>query len=267
MNYEFGNISIATQIGMIISAIICFGVPIFLLIFCRKKSKAVLPSFFIGLLTFLVMAVLLESIFHQVMFRVVGLQVEKGTLGYALYGALAAASFEEIGRWISMKFIMKKKKLLDIPNSFLYGVGYGGCESIIVVGMTYVTYFISSMMINAGMGPQIIGAAPEAQQQLAFESLSQLWTSPAAFFYIGGLERIVGIALQITLSIIMFQAVKHYKFKYFAIAFLAHFLVDFLAAAIGTATIGSAILVEVILLVLTLVFAFVAFAITGKEKI
>ncbi len=67
---------------------------------------------------------------------------------YALYGSLAAALFEETGRFIIMKFFMRK--LLERQNTLLYGIGHGGIEAILLEGFTSISNKVVLLMINTG---------------------------------------------------------------------------------------------------------------------
>lgn len=65
---------------------------------------------------------------------------EKQTWLYVLYGALAAGIFEEIPRYYVLK-IMDKKKSLGTYDALQYGLGHGGFEMTILVGLTGISHF------------------------------------------------------------------------------------------------------------------------------
>lgn len=259
---ELGVVSVAAIIGMVISLIVSVGLPIFLLVMCLKKAKAKFSSFLIGAGTFVVMALILEQIVNYLVLRGDNNPIVANQWLYALYGALAAATFEEIGRFFAMKLFIKKENK-TLQNAITYGVGHGGIESILIVGLTSISNIITAIMLNSGSLAASLELLPEETKELTITQLSALWTTPAYLFYIAGVERVIAIILQIMLSIIIFQAVKHHKFRYFAIAFFAHFQVDFGAVMLG----GTPVLAEVYLLVSVIVWTVVAFGITGKEKI
>ena len=78
-------------------------------------------------------------------------------------------------------------------------------------------------------------ALEPAQQELSYNQLSVLWTTPAYQFYLAPVERISAIALQIALSILVFSAVKTGKKLHLAAAFGLHFAVDFLTVVCASA--------------------------------
>ncbi len=72
------------------------------------------------------------------------------------------------------------------------------------------------------------------QQQETISSLSGLWTMAPYQFFMGGVERIFAIIVQISLSIIVYKAVKDNKPTFFITAFLIHLVVDFVSIVAGS---------------------------------
>ena len=70
---------------------------------------------------------------------------------YALYGGLAAGLFEETGRYLTMRFLMKGKWTRE--NALMYGAGHGGLEAVLILGMASVNNLLYSVMINTGSQP------------------------------------------------------------------------------------------------------------------
>ena len=57
-------------------------------------------------------------------------------------------------------------------------------------------------------------------------SLSALWTMPSLTFFAGGVERILAVALHMSLSLLVFCAVKNHSKKELLQAYGLHFIVD-----------------------------------------
>ena len=143
---------------------------------------------------------------------------------FAIYGGLAAGLFEETGRLLSMKIFMKKS--LSKENSIMYGIGHGGVESVILIGLTYVSNIVTAIMINAGMLDATLASLEESLRVQTIEQLSALWLTPSWQFYIAGLERVLALGLQICLSFIVYKGVKENKVYFYLLAVIIHFLVD-----------------------------------------
>lgn len=97
--------SAGTIAGMLISGLFCIIMPIALLIIFKLKNKEIsLFPALIGAAMFFAFAMVLEQLLHLIMRPIVSGSV----IAYSVYGALAAGVFEETGRFIGFKFLLKK---------------------------------------------------------------------------------------------------------------------------------------------------------------
>ena len=98
MSYEAGAIPSLSIICTIISILICFGVPLILIIVFKKKAGSSIRSVLTGAITFILFALILEQVSHLI-FLVIDWPVSRFInampFAYAIYGALAAGLFEE----------------------------------------------------------------------------------------------------------------------------------------------------------------------------
>lgn len=243
---EIGHVGAGTFAGIIFSLCISIALPVVLLMVVHKKTKARMAMAVIGAATFFLFAMVLEQILHAVVLGVGGECITGNIWIYGLYGGLAAGLFEEVGRFVAMRFAMKKQ--LNLPNALMYGVGHGGIEAILIVGLASVSNLVTSIMINAGTLEASLGALDQATKEATLTQLSALWTTPSYQFFLSGIERIVAVTLHIALSVLVFQAVKLGKKRYWFLAFAIHVGVDF--ATVIAANYLNLVLVEVMLAVL-----------------
>ena len=100
---------------------VCFPVALFVY-FRRKKGADVLP-FFVGCAVMLLFAFVLESLAHSVVLgSPAGAAIRENVWLYALYGGLMAGLFEETGRYLAFKTVLKKS-LSNNANALMYGAG------------------------------------------------------------------------------------------------------------------------------------------------
>lgn len=259
---EWGTVSTTSLIGMIFSLLLSFALPIILLVLVKIKLKANLTSFVIGCAVFIVFALVLESLMHSVVLTATGTFLTDNIILYGLYGGLAAALFEETGRLIAMKFFMKES--LNRQNSLMYGIGHGGIESILLVGMTYVGNLLSAFMINSGALQASVELVDAELQKTTFEQVKVLWELPSWQFYMAGVERLIAITLQIALSVLVYKAVSAKSRTFWFLAFGIHFAVDFLTVVITG--LGAPIwIVETLLLVAVVFVAHYAYKLYKEE--
>ncbi len=134
---------------MALAALFAFATPIVLLIYYKKKGADV-PPFFVGCAVFVVFALILEALVHNLVLQgSAGAKIQNNTLLYALYGGLMAGLFEETGRFLAFRTVLKKRQGND-RNALMYGAGHGGIEAILLLGFAYISNLIMAVLINAG---------------------------------------------------------------------------------------------------------------------
>lgn len=127
-----------------------------------------MPAFFIGCGIFVGFAMILEQICHTIVLTVTGSVIRDNIWLYAIYGGLAAALFEECGRWIAMTFCLKK--YLTRENALMYGAGHGGIEAFLILGMSSMSNLLTAAMINGGLMEKTMTALEPAQQEVTYHS-------------------------------------------------------------------------------------------------
>jgi len=252
------SVSTASITGMVFSLIISAGLPLALFIACKMKTKAKVSSLFIGMGVFILFALILEQLLHMIVLSAAGTLITNNIWLYALYGGLAAGLFEETGRYLAMKYIMKNQ--LDKENSLMYGIGHGGIEAILVVGLAEISNLSIAMVINSGQAATIFAGLDEA----ALASLAPLWELPPYQFYLAGVERAAAILLHISLSYFVYRAVKDRKSTYYFAAVGLHFFVDAVTVAAGGFL--PIIAVEAIVVIIIAVIAVMAGRMYMEEK-
>lgn len=211
-------------IFMILSAFISIGIPIIFSIVIVKKYKASVESLIVGGAVFFVFQVLLRI---PLLSNLNGMDwyisLSKNYFLTALFLGITAGLFEEIGRFLGFKFIIKRKNYL-YKNAIAFGIGHGGIEAILLVGLTYVNNLVMSLFINKGTFDQIFGGKINSTDLSIIKS--QLIDTKAYLFLFGGVERLFAITIQIAFSLIVLYAIKNRKYLYLLIAIGLHALVD-----------------------------------------
>jgi uncharacterized membrane protein YhfC len=221
-------VSQSTMTWMLIIAMFSFLVPIILIIVLKKKYKVSLKVFFIGMLTFFVFANVLEGFVHK--FVLIDNEATKQLFTnpwlYMLYGGLMAGIFEEIGRYIMLKYTLPGKE--DWKDGVTFGAGHGGIEMIMIAGLSNVSYYVYATMINNGTFESLMtSSATKEMLETAKKQLIELeWHMSALAI----LERTIALLIQIGLSILVIYAIRSKKFKYVLYAIGIHAMVNFPAA-------------------------------------
>ncbi len=221
-------VPVSSLIWMGVSALLGIAIPVCLALYLVRKHHARPSTILIGAGTFILFALVLESILHQLVLKGPhGAGILGNTLRYAIYGGLAAGIFEETGRFLSMKFLMKKEPSAPLPG-IAYGVGHGGVEMLVIFGITMINNLVISALINSGQADVIFAKVPEEAAGQLQAQLDQLQTIGAGPLLIGLWERLSALVLHLGLSLLVWAAVrKGGKWLWlFPAAILLHALVD-----------------------------------------
>ena len=201
-------VPVSSLILMAVGAVLGIAVPVCLAVWLMRKYRARLSTILIGAGTFIVFALVLESIVHQLVLKGPnGPAIMGNTLLFAVYGGLAAGVFEETGRFLSMKFLLKKEPSTALPG-IAYGIGHGGAEMLIIFGITMISNFVVSALINAGLSGILFAKVPEDAAAQLQAQLNQLQTVGAGTLLTGLWERISALVLHLGLSMLVWVAVR-----------------------------------------------------------
>jgi len=209
----------ALQTGAILfTALFTVLVPLGAMLWLWKRRGGSWSAFFVGAGTFLLFAMVLEQALHLVVLKSALGPVIQGSLWLtALYGGLAAGIFEETGRLAAFRFILKKRA--EPAAALSYGLGHGGCEAVLVTGLTMLSNLALVYLINAGnlTDPAVTAMA------------GTVAATPAGMFLWAALERMSAIILHTANSVLVFAAVRRRRYALFGLAILTHTGANFLA--------------------------------------
>jgi uncharacterized membrane protein YhfC len=243
------TIGTGTYVGIAFQALLSLAFPLILFIYFRKHERISWASVGVGVLVFILFSQVLEKGLHVFMF--LGNQTTASALEnpwmYAVYGALAAGIFEEVGRYLGFRFLLRNRQ--ERRDGLGLGIGHGGIEAILVGVIVSVQTFVFAIMYNAGRWEELTaGLPPVAAEQLK----NQLLSTPLSMYLAGGIERVFAVLLHIALSLVVLYAVRTGKLQYLLYAILLHALPDFLAALYQKQVITSIWSIEAVLLVMAL---------------
>lgn len=210
--------------------------PALLIIIWKIKTGEKLWSFLAGALGFFIFADILEAILHQVCLNgsnAVSAAITGSTVLYLLYGCLAAGIFEETGRLFGFRVLLKKNT--EKSSAAAYGIGHGGMEVILTLGVTYLVYLLVSLGLPLG--------DEAAANQLA-ESAKNITMGIVS---VAMAERVSAMMIHIGLSMIMFIASKSKgKLWLWPVCIILHAVSDVPACLYQTGTLTSLAAVEII---------------------
>ncbi|MBO6000015.1 MAG: YhfC family intramembrane metalloprotease [Lachnospiraceae bacterium] len=209
------------------------GVVIFTL---RNKKKGIPGAWIAGAFGFYIAQILFR-------FPILNYMSEAGVLQrmqsaslvlYALFMALTAALFETTARFAVAKII--EKRGLSYKRSIAAGMGHGGIESMILIGMTYVSNLTYIAMIGNGTFDQVVEEAVASGIDVTelLEAKEVLINTSGFIFALAGYERLMTMVLHVFLTVLIcYFVIQKQSPKGFVLCFLAHGFVDFVTGYVG----------------------------------
>ena len=217
--------------SLAITVILMIAIPVlFFICWRRKHRKQTNISYLIaGAIGFIVSARMLEIGVHYFCIMAdnpVSRFINGSTVAYVLYGTIMAGVFEECGRHIILKYIMKKNRTPE--NAVMYGIGHGGIEILIVLLPTMIIYLLIAVLFSKGDVETAL-ATLKITEQTAASALPSIQAAASFNFSLMALnviERLFAMLLHIGLSVIVYYGVTNSRKAYLPAAIFLHMLMD-----------------------------------------
>jgi len=196
----------ASFITCAITLLVCLVLPVVMLaVFAAKHRKqGIVSAWLLGAAGFFVTQILirvpvLTALQSQSWFLSFA---QSHMFAYAFSLAFTAGLFELAGRFAVAKLTQKK---LTWNRSLAAGLGHGGIEAMLLVGMTYINNLLYMAMINAGtFDPLIAQTAAMGVDVSQLELIKQQFLTMAPSVYLlAGFERILAMTAHLAMSVIV----------------------------------------------------------------
>lgn len=230
---EFENIVVGkSSIPSLAITVVCMlAIPVVFLVFWRRNHKGQTNFSYLiaGALGFIVSARVLELGVHYFCILAdnpVSRFITGNTFAYVLYGTLMAGVFEECGRYVVLKYIMKKNRTRE--NSVMYGIGHGGIEILAVLLPSMITYLLIAVLFSSGKVDVALSTLKitEETAAAALPSVRAAASFNFALMAMNVVERVFAMLLHIGLTVIVFHGVVNSKAVFLPLAILLHMLMD-----------------------------------------
>ena len=177
-------------------------------------------------------------------------QLPEPVSGFLLSGPVAsytAGLFEETARLLLMLWLLKHLRRWIDGVSF--GLGHGGIEAVLLLGIANVNNLVLGVLINSGGWDAVAQTLPgETAEQLR----SALVDTSPWMFLLGGVERLAAISLHIACSLLVLAGIVHgRKLLGWVAAVLLHGSFNLVAVAMAGAGVNL-VLVEAVLVALAI---------------
>ena len=227
-NIVIGKSSIPS---LILTVVLMIAIPAAFFAYWRRKHKdqTKIRWLIAGAVGFLVSARVLEFGVHYfciVSDNPVSRFINGNTAAFVLYGVTMAGVFEECGRHIILKYILKKDRTRE--NAVMYGIGHGGIEILAVLLPSMALYLAIAVLFSKGDTAAAMKALniTEETAAAALPSVQAAAAFDYALMAMNVVERVFAMLLHIGLTVIVYFGVVNRKKLYLPLAILLHMLMD-----------------------------------------
>jgi len=233
-----GTVSGGSIAAMCVTLFISLILPVVALIVyaVKNRKQGVASAWFLGAAGFFLMQVVIRVPILSTLSLMPGFVsfVENHYVLYALMLGLTAALFEVVGRFACAKILNKN---LTYTKGFAAGLGHGGIEAMVLIGMTYVSNLLYVAMINTGAIEGVIAQTEAMGVDVASEVyalVDTLVNGPAYLYLLAGYERILAMIGHVAMTLVVFYFMsKKQTLKGIGICVLYHFVMDSMVGIIG----------------------------------
>ena len=192
------------SITIILALLITIGLPIGVALWFKKKYHLPWRIFSYGALAYFLtqalVSILVTGYLSLVGSGTLVLSEQSQYVVQIVISVLLTAVMGVLIRWLGMKYL--NEDLDNLKAAYGIGIGFGGIESIILVGIPLLATFIP-MIRNINIDPLTTTLEPEVIAQI-----EELWQVSPMVPLAGALERVAAFVLHITITILVLQIFK-----------------------------------------------------------
>ena len=217
--------------SLTITVILMIAISVCFFICWRRKHKeqTKISWLIAGAAGFVISARMLEAGVHYfciVADNPVSRFINGNTAAFVLYGITMAGIFEECGRHIILKYILKKDRTRE--NAVIYGIGHGGIEILTVLLPAMILYLAIAVMFSQGDTETALKTLniTEETAAAALPSVQAAAAFDYAMMAMNVMERLLAMLIHIGLTVIVYYGVVNAKKLCLPAAILLHMLAD-----------------------------------------
>lgn len=228
---------------------ICFAIayPIVLAIIANLRLRVSWRYFLFGAIIFFVFQIILRIPWVEVIGTVYGKQIKASPMllwGWLTVLVVTAALFEEVGRYIGYRVFMRKEEK-TWNKAVMYGLGHGGIESILIVGLSGALTLLNLAILSTVN----LNVLPVAQRASVTQQLAAIAAQPGWLPLLGAWERLWTVPVHVALSVLVLQVFRRGNIGWLWLAILGHIIVDGVTVAVSQGLVPTLGAIRVDLLV------------------
>jgi uncharacterized membrane protein YhfC len=213
-NQPVPALALGVTLAVCASAAVAILLPVALALLWRRRTGAPWRALWTGALVFFISQVVLRVPWQAPL----AIYLSKRTGGsgplwtsFLVLSCLTAGLFEETGRYVAYRTLLKNER--NPRAAVFYGIGHGGIESILFVGLALVGLLVVAHLASTGAIPA--GPGLDAVRKQVAELTPVLGLA-------AGFERVSAIGLHIGLSLVVLQVFTRGGLRWLWVAIALH---------------------------------------------
>lgn len=246
----------------ILTFLAVIALPLVVAYYVQRRYKPGWGLFGIGAATFIASQILhipFNLLIQQSGFLPEDMTVFSNLLVTGLFLGASAGFFEEGARYLTYRYWAKKAR--SWRQGVMMGVGHGGIEAILLVGIGgLANVLIFAIWQNGGMQDIV----PPEQAELFQAQVDALFSTPLYLIPLGFFERVFAMTFHVAASLLVMQVFIQNRARYWFAAFGLHTGLNATAVVVQQLALtrfgqNGSLITETILAVFALLFAWIIF--------
>lgn len=221
------SISLARLVITALAIVLEIALPLVVALVVRRRLGVGWRYFAFGALIFFLFQIISRVPLVQAAQFMLGPQLQASRVllvGWLLVLSVTAGLFEEIGRYVGYRWLMKREEK-TWNKAVMYGVGHGGLESMLLIaGLTLLG------LINLLVLPSVpLDSLPEAQRAQVQAQLAAVQAQPIWLPLVAVWERIWAMAAHVAFAVLVLQVFQRGRLAWLWLSIGAHTLLNFVS--------------------------------------
>ncbi|RQR61891.1 YhfC family intramembrane metalloprotease [Burkholderia sp. Bp9125] len=201
----------------------------------RRRTSVPFGAFFCGMLIFFVFQPVLRMSWLIPLSQGLG-RDPHWRVPFLVLAAFTAGLFEECGRWVGFRYLLRTHRSPD--TAVMYGLGHGGLEAMLLVGVGFVA-------LSVGYGLAAHGFITRLPVLALIDAQFGSMTIASPMFAL--VERASAMAIHVGLSLIVLRSFVDGGKRWLAAAIALHFMLDLLVVFLARYWNVDTVLIEGVL--------------------
>ena len=148
----------------------------------------------------------------------------------------------------------------DKKSAITYGIGHGGIEMFLVVGLTLLSTLLFAYSYNTlGLEGMMGTSTDTSLEAMIVDTIISINSYTVSNAVLSIVERLIAIGLHVACSILVFASVRKNDYSHLGYAFGFHALANVPAALYQRGVITNLVVVEGIILVIAIICSYFAY--------